>query len=79
MRPDQVDGLTSVAGLGHDVDVVGGGEDHPDARPDERFVIRDEDPDHNSPAGFRERVAFGGRMTFGGRVERDNHTHGPGT
>ncbi|MBB4893596.1 hypothetical protein FHS39_002627 [Streptomyces olivoverticillatus] len=44
--PRQLHGLASVRRLGDDLDILGRGEDHPDARPDEGLVVGDDDADH---------------------------------
>ncbi len=61
VRPGQLHRVAAVPRLRDDVDVVGGVEDHPDTGSDERFVIGDEDPDHDSPAGLGGRS--GGRLS----------------
>ena len=43
------DGLETVAGLGHDLDVGLVGEQQPEARPHHRLVVDHQDPDGHAP------------------------------
>ena len=43
--PGEPDGRLAVGGLGDDVDIRLGLEDHPEAGPDQRLVVGDEDPE----------------------------------
>ena len=47
---DEGEGGGAVVGLAHDLDVVLGVEQHPEAGPHERLVVGQHDPDHDRPS-----------------------------
>jgi hypothetical protein len=59
VRPAQArefDRLGAVRGLGHDVHVLLGVEDHAEAAPDQGLVVGDDHADHERPVGSRART-----------------------
>ena len=66
------DGLETVAGLGHDLDVGLVGEQQAEARPHHRLVVHHQDPDRHAPvlSGSRAAGTRGARSRPGGGERR---------